>query len=201
MNLACNMIWTHNINEAPVLPGSYFTGTLKNKPPTMQPPESLKVLQLLPIFKGPVYPQQTFSHSPHAYRDIFLYFVSPQCEGKNCSSITFLGVVFITAQTLDSTNPTSVQDLSNSPQKPLCASFIITVHMRNNIKADFPQNTGEKKKNPPHLKLQQLPMEGPPSSNPSVPVANYFISVTDMHCSQKAESDGCATGTDSLNHF
>lgn len=146
MNLACNMIWTHNINEAPVLPGSYFTGTLKNKPPTMQPPESLKVLQLLPIFKGPVYPQQTLSHSPHAYRDIFLYFVSPQCEGKNCSSITFLGVVFITAQTLDSTNPTSVQDLSNSPQKPLCASFIITVHMRNNIKADFPQNTGEKKK-------------------------------------------------------
>lgn len=57
---------------------------------------------------------------------------------------------------MDSTNPISVQDLSSSPQKPLCASFIITVHMRNNIKADFPQNTGEKK-NPPHLKLQQNP--------------------------------------------
>lgn len=44
-------------------------------------------------------------------------------------------------------------------------------------------------------------MKGPPQSNPSVPVTNNFISVTDRRCSQKAESDGCAAGTDSLNHF
>ncbi len=46
--------------------------------------------------------------------------------------------------------------------------------MRTDIKADFPQNAGEKKI-PPHLKQQQLLTEGPPRSNLSVPVENYQL--------------------------
>lgn len=125
------------------------------------------------------------------------------CEGKKTclSPVTFFGVVYITSLALDSTKPCLSPGFIPQPTETAACLIFISQYTRGMTSRQIFHKILVRKKHPPHLKQQQLRVEGPPRSNLSTPVENYSSSVTDMHCCQTDEFDGCATGTDSLNHF
>lgn len=126
------------------------------------------------------------------------------CEGKKktcLSPVTFFGVVYITSLALDSTKPCLSPGFIPQPTETAACLIFISQYTRGMTSRQIFHKILVRKKHPPHLKQQQLRVEGPPRSNLSTPVENYSSSVTDMHCCQTDEFDGCATGTDSLNHF
>lgn len=83
-NLACIMTW-----PPAVLPGSYFTGTMKTKPPSVKSHNWLWSFYIY-LFNGTEYPHQTLSLPPRVYWAVFV--VWPQCEGEKCSSVTSFGM-------------------------------------------------------------------------------------------------------------
>lgn len=94
--------------------------------------ESLMVLLLLPQKKSwIILPPLTFSHWSHAYWDIFLYFVSLQYEGKKpcLSTVTFLGLVYITALTLDSSKPCLSPGFIPQPTETTAGLIFISQHI------------------------------------------------------------------------